>query len=356
MGEKTMNLQQLGFDDWFADQAEKLLQPGQSVARVVAVDRNAYMLRDAQQETPAELSGRLRYAIDAEEELPCVGDWVCTQPASADLAIIHSVLPRKSCLRRKRPGKIVDFQVIAANIDVAFIVQSCHYDFNMRRLDRYLIACNDGGIEPVIILSKTDLVTSDETDELVQHIRGSGIASQVLPVSNATGEGLGRVRACIASGNTYCFIGSSGVGKSTLINHLMGQDALDTKAVSVTGEGTHTTTRRQLLMQDQGAMFIDTPGMREFGLLGASDGLDESFSEIHDLSTACRFADCTHTNEPGCAVLQAVEDADLDEDRYHSYIKLKKESEYYDLSYVEKRQKDKDFGRYIKAFKKQHKR
>lgn len=327
----------------------------QHVARVVAVDRDAFLVRDAERETPAELSGRFRFAIESSPDLPCVGDWVCVQYPSPELAIIHAVLPRKSFLRRKRPGKSVDFQMIAANIDIAFVVQSCHYDFNVRRLDRYLVACNDGGIEPVVILSKTDLVTPEEVDGQMLEIRGLGIASRILAVSNTTGAGIDQLSALVEPGKTYCLIGSSGVGKSTLINRLMGRNELETRAVSGTGEGTHTTSRRQLLVQGNGAMLIDTPGMREFGLLGTSDGIDESFSEMRDLSLACRFADCTHTDEPGCAVLDAVENNELSEDRYQSYLKLRKENEYHDLSYVEKRKKDRDFGRFIKSYKKKHK-
>lgn len=347
-----MNLKDLGFSDWFSGQAAGILQAGQNVARVVAVDRNAYIVRGEAQETPAKLSGRFRFEIESSPDLPCVGDWVCAQHASQKLAIIHAVLPRKSFLRRKRPGKTVDFQMIAANIDVAFVVQSCHYDFNIRRLDRYLVACSDGGIEPVVILSKTDMVTPDEVDGQMLDIRGSGFASHILPISNTTGAGLDRFRALVEPGKTYCLIGSSGVGKSTLINRLMGQNELETKAVSVTGEGTHTTSRRQLLVQANGAMLIDTPGMRELGLLGTSDGIDESFSEIRDLSLTCRFANCTHTDEPGCAVLDAVENNELSEDRYQSYLKLRKENEYHDMSHVEKRKKDRDFGRFIKSYKK----
>jgi len=351
-----MNLKDLGFSDWFSAEAAETVQPGQCVARVVAVDRNAYIVRGKGEETAAELSGRFRFRIESTPDLPCVGDWVCIQQASPELAIIHSVLPRKSFLRRKRPGKTVDFQMIAANIDVAFVVQSCHYDFNVRRLDRYLVACSDGGIEPVVILSKIDLMTPDEVDGQILDIRGSGIAAQILPVSNTTGDGLERLRTLVEPGTTYCLIGSSGVGKSTLINRLMERNELETKAVSVTGEGTHTTSRRQLLVQDNGAMLIDTPGMREFGLLGTVDGLDESFSEIHDLSIACRFGNCTHTDEPGCAVLTAVKNDELSENRYQSYLKLRKENAYHDMSYVERRQKDRDFGRFIKAYKKRDRR
>ena len=291
---KTMDLEQLGYNNWFSDNAAPLLQPGQHVARVVAVDRNAFLVRDAERETPAELSGRFRFTIESSPDLPCVGDWVCAQYASPELAIIHAVLPRKSFLRRKRPGKTVDFQMIAANIDIAFVVQSCHYDFNVRRLDRYIVACNDGGIEPVVILSKTDLMTPEEVDGQMLDIKGSGIASQILPVSNTTGAGLDRLSALIETGKTYCLIGSSGVGKSTFINRLIGRNELETEAVIITGEGTHTTSRRQLLVQSNGAMLIDTPGMRELGLLGTNDGIDESFSKISDLSLACRFANCTH--------------------------------------------------------------
>jgi ribosome biogenesis GTPase len=350
-----MDLKTLGFNDWFADHATTMLQAGQEIARVLTVDRNAYLVRGEDQEVLTELSGRFRFAVESSSVLPCVGDWVCIEYASPKLAIIHSVLPRKSCLRRKRPGSIVDFQMIASNIDVAFVVQSCHYDFNLRRLDRYLVACRDGGIEPVIILSKTDLVSSDEVDDLILDLRGSGITVEILPVSNMNRAGYERFRALLEPGKTCCFVGSSGVGKSTLINRLMGRNELDTKAVSATGEGTHTTSRRQLLLLNNGSMLIDTPGMRELGLLGASDGLDDSFSDIRALSLNCRFANCTHLQEPGCAVLQAIEARELSEYRYQSYLKLRKESEHYNLSYIEKRKKDREFGQHVKTIIK-HKR
>jgi len=352
----NQNLYRFGFDDWFASHAEDELLPEQLMARVMTVDRGAYLIRTGEAECRAELSGRFRFEAEASPDLPCVGDWVCVERASPELAIIQSVLPRKTVLRRKAAGKTVDFQIIAANLDTAFIVQSCHYDFNMRRLERYIVAVNEGGIKPVIVLSKTDLVTPQELDQLVSSIRENGIDAPVLPVSNISGAGFQEFRAILSPGRTYCLLGSSGVGKTTLINRLLGESILDTKNVSDTGEGVHTTSRRQLLALDSGAMLIDTPGMRELGLLGSQDAVEESFSEIHDLSLNCRFADCTHKQEPGCAVLDAVETGKIDARRYESYLKLKKENEFHDMNYVEKRRKDKDFGKFIKSVKKDLKR
>ena len=187
-------------------------------------------------------------------------------------------------------------------------------------------------------------------------IRQTGITTKTLALSNTTGTGLYDFQQLLVSGKTYCLLGSSGVGKTTLINRLVGQDAFDTKAVSGTGEGIHTTARRQLIVLEQGALLIDTPGMRELGILGASDGLDDSFTDIRDLSVRCRYANCNHTQEPGCSVLAAIESGGLSKDRYDSYVKLKKESEYHEMSYVDKRKKDRGFGRFVKSAMKQMKK
>jgi ribosome biogenesis GTPase len=348
-----MELTALGFDGWFEQQSAPLLQPGLSLARVTTVDKGSFLVRDQAGERHAELAGRFRFVVEAAGDLPCVGDWVCVQRhASGGPAMIHSVVPRKTFLRRKCPGKTMEFQMIAANIDAAFIVQACDYDFNLGRLDRYLVMANEGAIEPWIILTKTDLISPGQLEQAIAQVRHTRSATRILALSNLSGAGLHEIRALLVPGRTYCLLGSSGVGKSTLINRLIGHDALDTRAVSATGEGVHTTARRQLLVLDTGAMLVDTPGMRELGLLGTSDGLDDTFGEIREHSVNCRFANCTHTGEPGCAVRLALENQTLSEDRYQSYLKLKKETEHHALSHVEKRRKDRSFGRFIKSAKK----
>lgn len=348
-----MELTELGFDNWHAQQCAPLLQQGQTIARVTAVDRGGFVVRNQETETYAELAGKFSFEIGSATDLPCVGDWVCVQcHASGGPAIIQSITPRKTFLRRRRPGKTVDFQMIAANIDVAFVVQACGYDFNLARLDRYLVTIHEGAIEPWILLTKTDLISPEELDQTIGQVKNRHPSAHIAALSNISGAGLQDLRARLIPGQTYCLLGSSGVGKTTLINRLIGRDAFVTNAVSGTGEGVHTTSRRQLFMLDSGAMLIDTPGMRELGLLGTGNGLDDTFSDIHEDSAQCRFTDCTHTNEPGCSVLLAVEDGVISDDRYQSYLKLKKETEFHDLSHVEKRRKDRSFGRFLKSAKK----
>jgi len=350
-----MKLSDLGFDQWFEALSAEFIQEGCGFARVSAVDRGAYLIRNESGEVTAELAGKLSYQIESPVDLPCVGDWVSAQYYdNGTAAIIHRVLPRKTFLRRKSAGVNVDFQMIAANLDTAFIVQSCHFDFNPHRLDRYLVMAADGHVEPVVILTKTDLITRDELDQKLAII-GSVTKAKVLAFSTLTGSGFDEFRQMLTPGKTYCLLGSSGVGKTTIINRLMGREAFHTKTVSATGEGTHTTSRRQLTILSQGAMLIDTPGMRELGLVGTDDGLDSGFEEFVRLAVHCRYPDCSHEREPGCAVRAAVKRGDLSEDRYSSYIKLKKESEFHALSYLDKRKKDKAFGKFIKSVKKQMK-
>ncbi|HBG19560.1 MAG TPA: ribosome small subunit-dependent GTPase A [Desulfobulbaceae bacterium] len=347
-----MKLRDFGFDQWFEAHTAEFSLDGCGFARISAVDRGSYLIKDESREVPAELSGKFSYQVDSSVDLPCVGDWVTANFYNNETAaIIHQVFPRKTFLRRKTSGEKIDYQMIAANIDTAFIVQSCHFDFNPSRLDRYLVMATDGRVEPIVILTKTDLIDRDELAQKLAII-GSVTKARVIALSNITGTGFDELQQTLSSGKTYCLLGSSGVGKTTLINRLIGREAFETKAVSGTGEGTHTTTRRQLIVLSQGAMLIDTPGMRELGIVGAGDGVDISFEEFVALAASCRYADCGHQHEPGCAVRAAVEKGELHEDRYASYIKLKKESEFYEMSYLDKRKKDKAFGRFIKSVKK----
>lgn len=351
--ETRTRLNELGFDDWFAANAGDMPPGARSLARVSAIDRGAFRIVDEAGEHAARLAGKFRFTAASSAALPCVGDWVYVQRHGGGTpAVIHGILPRKTFLRRKAAGRDVEFQMIAANIDRAFIVQSCHYDFNLHRLDRYLVMVAEGHIEPVLVLTKTDLVTPEALERTVSAIRRAGISAGILAVSNATGAGLDDFRQLLARGKTYCLLGSSGVGKTTLINRLLGREALATRATSRTGEGTHTTSRRQMLLLEQGALLIDTPGMRELGILGAGAALEDGFAEISGLALKCRYADCSHTREPGCAVLAAIERGELDRDRHGSYMKLKKESEHYEMSYLEKRRKDKAFGKFLKTAKK----
>jgi len=347
-----MTLQELGFDSWFAAQAALLNTEGCALARVTAVDRGSCMVRDGLREVPAEISGRLSFGIDSPEDLPCVGDWTLVRHYNnGAAAIIDALLPRRTFLRRKAPGVGGGHQMIAANIDHACIVQSCHFDFNPSRLERYLVMAADGGVEPLVLLTKTDLVPEDEMQRKLEALHAL-TCGRVMPLSSVTGSGLAALRPLFVPGRTCCLLGSSGVGKTTLINRLMGRDVCGTQTVSGTGEGRHTTTRRHLFALPGGALLVDTPGMRELGIMGADEGIANGFEEIAALSARCRYGDCRHENEPGCAVREAINRGELAGERYAHYLKLRKESEFNALSSLDKRRRDKAFGRLVKGVKK----
>ncbi len=287
-----------------------------------------YEVATAQGTGLAEITGKLRHDALYAAKRPAIGDFVAVRPIDThNNYLIYTVLQRKSCLQRQKVDGDPEAQVVATNVDVCFIVQSLHGDFNIRRLDRYIAFAGSGGAAPVIVLTKADEVP--EAAELTQQVRSTYPDTPVYMVSSITGVGIEELRKCFQPGKTYIAVGSSGVGKSTLLNVLSGSEIMKTSAVREDDQrGRHTTTHRQMFCLPDGALFIDTPGIRELSLFDY-DGLSGSFQDIEELATQCKFTDCLHQNEPGCAVRQAIEEGRLDEDRLYSYEKMKREESTY---------------------------
>lgn len=357
MNINSNNIEALGFGKWFQDNVDPVDLNQFDIARVMAVHKDSYIINNGEKDVFAELIGKMVFNADSPMDYPAVGDWVlATFYDENTFSIIHNLLPRKSLLKRKTPGKKIDFQLIAANIDVAFIVQSLGENFNLRRLERYLVMVKESNIEPVVLLSKSDLLDAENIANRIAEIHGIMPFLHIQPFSNENESGLKEIKDLLAPAQTYCLLGSSGVGKTTLLNNLIGESVFTTKAVrEKDSKGRHATTSRQLIMLDCEAMLIDTPGMRELGNFSVETGIDETFSEITELSKHCQFNDCNHVNEKGCAVIEAVENGQVSEKRYQNYIKIKKESMYHEMSYLDKKQKDKQFGKLIKTVMKQKK-
>ncbi|MBY0563054.1 MAG: ribosome small subunit-dependent GTPase A [Hyphomonadaceae bacterium] len=303
--------------DAFAPYAAQKLSP----ARVIAHHRGLWRLIAADGEVAGRLSGR--FASEAGPgEHPVVGDWLAIGAPAAGEAIIHALMPRASAFKRRAPAGGV--QVVAANVDVALLVAALNKDLNPRRLERYLVAARDSGAKPVIVLTKTDLSADAQAEAAA--IEAIAAGAPVVALSARTGAGLGALDAWLKPGVTAALLGSSGAGKSTLLNALAGSALMDTGAIRDSDDrGRHTTTHRELFRLPSGVLMIDTPGMRELGLLADDDALAASFDDVVALTGACRFNNCSHANEPGCAVLAALEGGALSNERWQAYLKLQRE-------------------------------
>jgi len=317
-------LSDLGWSDYFARRLPEYAADGLRPGRVVCQEKLLYLVHDGSTELAAELSGRFRHEAEQHGGFPAVGDWVAFKPHSEDRATVHALLPRRTAISRKVPGAMTSEQVIAANVDTIFLVAGLDQEFNPRRVERYVAAMLGSGATPVVVLNKTDICPNP-----------AAAAAQLGPlqplvavhlVSAAAGTGLDAIRSYVRAGETVAFIGSSGVGKSTIINRLLGTDRQQTGEVSkAVGKGRHITTRRELIPIPGGGLLMDTPGLRELQLWGEESNLKGAFEDIEALARECRFRDCRHRHEPGCAVRAALEEGTLEPERLRNFEKMQRE-------------------------------
>lgn len=343
-----INIKKYGFSEAFSNEIPKdsLLEP----ARVLSQEKGFYRVAADKGEKLAELSGKFRFQAEASSEYPAVGDFVLVNwNESGSSAIIESLLPRKSAFIRKAAGEPQQEQVVAANIDTVFLCMALNNDFNLRRLERYISIAWDSGASPVVVLTKSDLC--DDLENKRSEVSSIAFGVDILVTTSMEEDGYKELLPFISEGKTIAFIGSSGVGKSTLINRLLGKEYLKTNGLRNDDKGRHTTTRRELFLLPSGGMVIDTPGMREFGMWDNDTGIDRTFTDIEELAAQCKFRNCTHTNEPGCAIQKALTTGELETDRWQSYQKLKAENDYMEdrESYmIAKGKREKEISKLIK--------
>ncbi|HRD52090.1 MAG TPA: ribosome small subunit-dependent GTPase A [Flavobacteriales bacterium] len=348
-----MTLDDLGYTDALERFRTEQGLEGYTVGRVVAEHRERYVVRTIDGDVEAEIIGKLRAEARDRMDFPAVGDWVALRVHEPGHATIHRVFPRSSAITRKAIGEYGGTQIIATNIDHAFLVQAMDRDFNINRLERYLTICHASGVRPIIVLTKTDLFGAEQVDELKEQVRARIAQVPIIALSNVTQDGCDAVRQIMEKGKTYCLLGSSGVGKSSLLNNLLGTETLRTGTISdSTGKGRHITSHRELFVLGTGGIIIDNPGMREVGVTDVEGGLELTFDRIAALAQDCKFSDCTHTTEIGCAVLAALQRGEVDEASYANYEKMKNEAAFFRSTLAERRKKDKEFGKMVKRYKK----
>ena len=325
-------LHRLGWNDHFDNAFTPFAREGLVPARVSAQHRGMYIVWTEHAELATEVTGALRHGAAGFGELPAVGDWVAVRELPGEeRAVIHAVLPRRSAFSRKVAWSRTEEQVLAANIDVVFLVTSCNADLNLRRLERYLTMAWEGGARPAILLTKADLC--GDVDDVVRQVETVALGVPVHPLSSVTGEGLEALAPYLEGDATVALLGSSGVGKSTLVNRLLGAEHLKTQEIRADGRGRHTTSHRELILLAGGGLIVDTPGLRELQLWESSTGLEDSFKDVAELASQCRFSDCRHETEPGCAVREAIAAGTLPAERLDSFRKLEAE-----LAHLERKQ------------------
>ena len=350
-----MTLEDLGYHIDFENFRRSQNLDNFGVGRVIAEHKERYVVKTPENEYNAEISGNLRFSAHQRSDFPAVGDWVAISEYDDDKVLIHSIFPRKTILERQAVGREGEKQIIATNIDFAFIVQAVDRDFNINRIERYLTICNTSNVKPIIILNKIDLLEKIELKKMIGNVEDRIKQVPIMAISNETLIGIEKLKGKIIKGKTYCLLGSSGVGKSTLMNNLSGKQLMKTNTLSPsTNKGRHVTSHRELLILENGGILIDNPGMREVGITDASGGFEMTFDDILNLAQDCKYNDCTHTNEDACAVLAALENNDLNPDSYENFLKMEKERLHFESKAQERKKKGKDLGKLIKNMKKRN--
>jgi ribosome biogenesis GTPase len=348
-----MNLTDLGITDDINFYIKENNPSGFTIGRVTQEHRERYIVSNGENEFDAEITGNLRFSANSKADFPSVGDWVTMAIFDSGHAIIHNILPRKTVLERQAVGKFGEKQIISANIDVAFIVQAIDNNFNINRLERYLTICYSADIEPILVISKIDLSTEDDIQNAIKKLEIRDKKVKYILLSNLTQQGLDQILEVLQKGKTYCVVGSSGVGKSTLINNLLKKNILKTGQISQsTNKGRHISDHRELFVLENGGIIIDTPGMKELGMTDNREGIKTTFQEIFELSRSCKFPDCNHVDETGCAVIEALNNGTIDKDSLENFIKIRREQQRFQTTIVEKHKKDKAFGKMLKNYKK----